>query len=185
MCLIESSGNDQNYIDCFYFVILNKLSFFFKIILLSLYVVNDIVYMFEAKYISFKRIIIEFLMEGIYWFIDHQLIDNKISDSNQWLLYINVLLIIIIILDMFYYAISSYHYGKDEVKGRHVISKKMFQISAVVIIMMGISQLILNSFNYHSLIQVLFCLLTGVYLSLEALTFVDENKIFDVMPISV
>ena len=160
---MNSSRNEQSCIDCFYSVISMKFSFFFTINTLLLYVVNDIIYIFGAKYVSFKRVLIEFLMEGIYCIIlNYQLIDNKMD--------FNIFLIIIIFLDMFYYVTGSYFYHEDEEgKNEYIISKKIFQVLAVIIIMMEIYELILNSFDYHYSIQTLLCLLPAVHLLIEPL----------------
>ena len=163
LCLINSLRTDQNFIICFCSVILNKFSFFFTIIILSLYVVNDIIYIFGVKYISFKRIIIEFLMEGLIYCIilNYELLDNEINNFN-------VFLNIISILDIFYYVATSYFYDKDkEEKSKHIISKKIFQVLGVVIIIMEIYQLILNSFNYNYCIDASKCLLPAVFLLIE------------------
>ena len=151
MCFIniDSSRNNNNYIDCLYFVTLEKLSFIFTHIILSLYVVNNIVYLFGVKYISLKRIIIELLMEIIYCLIlNSKLIQNP-HKLKQWLWYINIILSIIIILEPLYAVVGLYCYNNDEVerKKRYSISKKMFQILGAIIIMMMIYELILSSFN--------------------------------------
>ena len=132
--------------------------------------VNDIIYMFGTKYISFKRIIIEFLMEGIYCIIlKYQSIDNEINN-------LCILLIIISILDMFYYLTILYFYNEDEEgKNKHIISKKIFQISGVIIIIIEIFELILNSFNYYPCIYASLRLLPTVYLLFEPFVFVDED----------
>ena len=100
-------------------------------------------------------------MKGIYRLIsNYELIDNEID--------FNILLFITSILDIFYYVTGSYFYDEDEVKkNKHIISKKMFQVLGVIIIMMQIYELILNSFNCHYFIHASLCLLPAVYLSIH------------------
>ena len=135
--------------------------------------------MFGAKYISFKRIIIEVLMIGIYCIIsNYQSIHNAINNSY-------ILLIIISILDMFYYVIILSFYDKDkEEKNKHIyiISKTIFQVSGVIIIIIEIYELTLTSFNYYHCIHTLLCLLTSFYWFFEPLVSADEDtnhKYFD------
>ena len=151
-------------------MILNRFSFFFTIIVALLYVVNDIIYMFGAKYISFKRIIIEVLMIGIHCIIlNYQSIHNAINNSYIWL-------IIISILDMFYYVIILYFHDENkEEKNKHIISKKIFQVSGVIIIIIEIYELMFTSFDYYHCIHALVCLLTSVYWLFEPFVSVDED----------
>ena len=130
----------------------------FTMIVLSLYVVNHMVYIFGAKYISIKRIIIEFVIELIYCIL-------IISNNNYiWLLYVNVLLKIIIILECIYYVCCTYFYDANRTPQTHVISNKVFQVLGVIIIMMGIIHSYLNSFNYYLYMQALQCIATVVVL---------------------
>ena len=173
MCFSDSSGNDHHYIGCFESVILDKLSFLFTIIIVSLYVVNNIVYMFGSKYISLKRILVECIIEGFYCLV---LTKNE-TDLSQWLWCINVLLIIIIILDMVYYIANLCCYDGGKSENRFIISKKVMQCLGVIAIMMGTYDLILDSFSYYSCIEALHCLIPAVYLLFEPLLFVDEKRI--------
>ena len=62
----------------------------------------------------------------------------------------------------------------EEEKNKHIISKKIFQVLGVIIVITEIYELILNSFDYHYCIHASLCLLPAVYLILEPLLLVDD-----------
>ena len=134
---------------------------------LCLYVVNHLVYIFGAKYISVKRIIIEFIIELIYC------IFLILNNNYKWLWYVNVLLIISIVLECNYYVLCTYFYDANKTPRTHVVSNKVFQVLSVIIIMMAIFYSFMNSFNYYSCIQALQCVAPAVILLLDSLISVD------------
>ena len=148
----------------------------FTMIVLSVYVVNRMVYIFGSKYISVKRIIIEIVIELIY---SISLILNTnykfVETDDRWLWYINVLFIISIILEGIYYIICSYVYDEKKTKQRHVISNKVFQVLCAIIIMMAIFCSFLNSFNYFSCIEALQCVMPALYILFEPYVSVVEE----------
>ena len=132
-------------------------------IVLSVYAVNHMVYIFGAKYISVKRIIIEFVLELIYC------VFIILHNNYIWLWYVNALLKTIIILEYIYYVLCIYFYDANKTPQTHVISNKVFQVLSVIIIMMGIVYSYLNSFNYYSCMQTLQCIAPAVVLLLSSL----------------
>ena len=135
----------------------------------SLYVVNHMVYIFGAKYISVKRISIEFVIQFTYCVF--HILDN----NYKWLWHVNILLIISIILECKYYVICTYFYDANKTPQTHVISNEVLQVLGVINIMMGIFYSFLNSFNYDSCIQALQCVAPAIILLLGSLISVDER----------
>ena len=146
------------------------------------------VYIFGKKYISVKRIIIELVIElmySIYLILntnyklietDGELIESDLPLFTKSLWYIHVLLIICIILEGIYCIICTYFYDDKKNRQGHVISNKMFQVLAVIIIMMGVFYSFLNSFDHYSCIQTLQCMVPAVSLLLEPLIVVEIKQ---------
>ena len=170
---------------CFYYVIRNRIYGLFTILTLSLYVVNNTVYMFGAKWVSAKRIIIELIIELIYGlilnfqfikkYLDHKLIVYGI-DLNRLIWQSPAMLSICIFnSETIYYIMCSYFYHKNMTKP--IISMTIFQILGIIIIMLFISDVFINAFNYFECIQALQYSLCAGYLLLEPFKFSDQSNI--------
>ena len=162
------------------YLLLNQSYCSFTITALSLYVVNNTIYMFGARYISFTRITIEVLISLIYCFIlDLRFMER---DYNQEVvqfiqLSFGVLLISIIICEQMYYIMCVYFYAEDTEK--KIISMKVFQVLGFIIIIMLTYDLSLNSFNYHSCIKALQYSVPAGYFLIEPLIFFDDQYLDD------
>ena len=191
MCLIDAATKqNQNFNTCLYFVILNQQFYaLLAVAALSLYVTNNMVKMFGVKYRSLNRILIELLIEFIYCFIlnpilmrkgDKLIHENGINVNVEELIsYFNIYLfsplMAFILLDTSYYLIAWCHdKSKDEERGYYIImSTKVFQIKACIIIMIVIYHVIINSFSYYSCIQGLQYSTIAGYLFIEPFFFVN------------
>ena len=182
-CFIDAWENGHNVNGCIYFMRLKQCYGFLTIITLSIYFVNNTVYIFGPKYVSVRRMIIELVIELLCCLgsrcevmereIHRKLIAHGIDLNISSMQYLGVLSITIIILEKMYYIMCSFCYDKDRKKP--IVSKKIFQFLGLIIIMMSICDVFINSFNYYSCIQALQYSLSAGYLLFEPLKFVDES----------
>ena len=172
----------QNSNGCFFYVILNQFCGLFTTLTLSLYVVNNIVYMFGAKWVSLKRITIELVIEVTYcFFLNSEFMHKYLHrgliiygiDLNRLIQYLGVLLISIFTLEKMYYILGSHCFPENM---KHpIVSQQIFQILGFIIIILSIFDAFINSFNYSSCIQAMQYSLSASYLLVEPLDLAEES----------